>query len=253
MNRSRNILQIAAATLAALCILGAPAHVRADFTLTLTEDNDSSTTRTVTVQNDNVVAFAGSVGKDFSVVIAFGSSNSPGGANALVQLGTFSLVNNSTSEHTLQVTASAQGFLSPVSPPPLSLVDTVSGSVGTGTVSGTFQGFGDVTNTSQAGASTAVASELLTFSTSGPSQSFSASGGVGGEFSPAKGNPYSLSIIENLTLSAHATFVGTDGNVQAVMPAPSSVLMLLSSLPILGSGLALRRGKRKEVASTLQA
>jgi len=237
MNR---LFQIAAIVAATFGILGMPAAARADFQLTLT-DGTNTATYSSTAANPNFVAspLAGvQIGQLAVSSMAF--SNSPGGANAIVGASTFTLYNQSASAQTFTISVLATGFNSPQSPPPLSLLDTVSGSIGNGTVTGTFQGFADTSANATAGSGTA--GQLLNFSASGSSQSFSVSGSADNVFSP-DGSTYSLSLVETVTLSGGAIFTVTTGNVSAVMPAPSSVLLLLSSLPVLGSVWASRRRK----------
>src|SRR6185312_1342302 len=214
--------QIAAACAVTLGMIGMPAAVRADFTLTLS-DGMSTTTYNSVAANPNFVAtpLAGvQIGQLAVSSMAF--SNSPGGANAIVSASSFTLYNQSASAQTFTISVLATGFTSPQSPPPLSLLDTVSGTIGNGTVTGTFQGFADTSPNATAGSGTA--GQLLNFSASGSSQAFSVSGSADKVFSP-EGSTYSLSLVETVTLSGGAQFTGTVGNVQAIMPAPSSVLL----------------------------
>jgi hypothetical protein len=222
------------AALSGALLLAATTPARADLLLSLQE---GATVVNVQVPNNKGPAsFSGTVG-DFSIFISVGSSNSPGGSTGLAQAGTFSIVNNSGSAQTLHINMSAQGFTSPNSPPPLMVLDTVSGSVANGSVKGTFQGFADALDKLSG---QGFASGLLTFSAGGLSQSFSQNGGTFG-FSP-NGSTYSLSIFSDYTLSGGAQFTGTVGNVQTMpTPAPASLQFLLVGLPLVGLACLRRR------------
>jgi len=230
--------QIAAACAVTLGMIGMPAAVRADFKVVLT-DTSTAASATLTGANIGVLSVVNTVG-NFTVFGTLGTSNSPGSISAMTTVGSFSITNTDTATHTLTITASAQNFTSPQSPPPLTLLDSVSGNLVSGsgnpTATGTFQGSAEAPNGTTTG-------QLLTFSANGTSQSFSADGSVYG-FAP-NSNSYSMSITETITLSGGATLLFTGGDVQAVMiaPAPSSVLLFLSSLPVLGSVWASRRRK----------
>jgi hypothetical protein len=240
MNRFRKFLPLVAVLVAA-GILGMPAQARASFVLTL--QADAGPTTTVTVGADaGPATFTGTIGT-FSIFIAFGSSTSPGGpTNSITQEGTIAIVNTGGGTHTLHINASSQGFTSPNSPPPLLVVDTISGTLVSGTLSADFQGFVDATNTLFG---KGFAAPLLTIpSMTGSSLSFKADGGPVPGFSP-NGATYSMSVFENLTLSGGGSLTLTGGNVQTVAtPEPATMVLALSALPFLGVVWSRRRRKQ---------
>lgn len=237
----RRLLRFGVA-LAVAGILVAPAAVRADFMLSLA--NGSSTVYGSPSGPDGAV-YSGLVG-NFNVVIAYGSSNAPGGENALGQVGSIVITNTSNSTQTLTMEISATGFYSPQSPPPLNIYDTVSGSVATGSlIQGTFQGFADTTNSSTPGAGTA--GQLINIGTYGASTSFAGNGAIGGVFSP-NGATYSVSIIETLEVAANTTLTLTGGNVQVMMPAPTNLLLALAGTGVLSFWSFWRRKQAGAVA-----
>lgn len=230
------------AVLAGAFMLGTANPARADMQLQLIEG--TSTTTASSTSNAGPVLYNGNVGSDFTVTIAYGDSNSPGGLSALAEESTTKITNNSSNDATITIQVSAQGFNSPESPPPLTVLDTVSGSVLTGgLVSGTAQGFADSTN---ALFGTGFASTLLKFGPNGPSTSFAQNGAVGG-FSP-DGKTYSLTFTETFTLAGHTTITLSGGNVQAVVPEPTSMLAAISAMPFLALGAWLRRRRQVAIA-----
>ena len=122
-------------------------------------------------------------------------------------------------------------------------MDTTSGTLVNGHISGDFQGFADATDTLFG---KGFAAPDLTFSESGLSQSFSKNGSKSG-FSP-NGSTYSLSVFGNFTLNGGSNVTLTGGNVQTVAtPVPSSGVLILSGLPLLGLGFWLRRRTTRKV------
>jgi hypothetical protein len=235
-----------AAVIAGAFMLGTAGPARADILLNLTDTTTGGSTGNLGGAG-NSVSYSGAVG-DFSVSIAEGSSNSPGGPyKALTQQGTVTITNNGASAETLQILVSANGFTSPQSPPPLNVSDTVSGSVLTGTLTnGSAQGFADASNT-LGGEGFAGAALSFGPTTGGTNNaSFSQSGVVDG-FSP-NGSPYSLTFIETFTLSAGGSITVTGGNVEAVVPEPANMMAALSAVPFLALGAWLRRRKQVAIA-----
>jgi len=226
--------------LAFVGILATPALSRASFQLKLQSDGGPVTTVTV-APNAGPAMFSGTVGA-FSLVIAYGDSTSPGGpANGLTEVGSISITNLTSATHTLHVSASSQGFTSPNSPPPLTVIDTVSGTLVSGTLSGNFQGFTDASNTLFG---TGFAAPLLTITPiTGTSQSFSDNGTALTGFSP-NGNTYSMSVFENLTLSGHGSLTLTGGNVQTLAtPAPAGIVLGIGGIAC-GGLLRVVRGRK---------
>jgi len=234
------------AALALLTVGGSRA--RADLALTLQEDNGTVVTVQVPL-NTGPATFSGDLNTtgavaigDFTIFLSIGSSNSPGtSGSALTSAATITITNNTSTNHTLHINASAQGFTTPNSPPPLTVMDTVSGSLVSGSVSGDFQGFVDTSNTLFGTASPA---PLLTFSASGMSQSIAVNGHSATPFNP-NGSTYSMTIKSNFTLGGHSSLTLTGGNVQAIpTPEPSTLASGFVGLGLLGGLGWLRRRSR---------
>jgi hypothetical protein len=236
MHRSLRILTL----LAGIAILGVPSSARADFAIRFHEAGFAD----LTVKYTDAQGAAGQtiiseVFHDFQITVVFGKSNVPGTTFGNVQLSNTLLVNTNAAKKTLTVSVSGQDFTSPISPPPLILSDTVSGSVLAGTASGSAQGFGDSGN---ALFGTGTPSAVLTIPSTSTTGSFSVSGST--TFSPGPGK-YSMTFSETLTVSGLGTLTTTGGNVQdmAVSPAPPTfVLMGLGVMCVLGVGY-YRRGR----------
>jgi hypothetical protein len=218
--------------------------------MTIQEDGGKVETFTAVAANGGTVSWSGGFGlsgkggSDFNIALAWANSNSPGSTlQGVANQANVFVVNNTGSEHTLHINVSAQGFTSPTSPPPLNVLDTVSGSGISGSVSGDFQGFADATN---ALFGTGFASSDLIFNWNGQSQSTAVNGSQYG-FSP-DANQYSLSIFGNFTFGANASVTLTGGNVQTVpTPTPAGLALVLAGLPILG--LRYLRRRRPAVAT----
>jgi hypothetical protein len=223
---------------------------RADLVLTLQED--SGTVVTVDVPaNTGPAIFSGDINHsgavlvgDFTILISVGTSNSPGGSSALVSQGSISITNNTTSSLELKVNVSAQGFTSPNSPPPLTVLDTFAGTLVNGSVTGTFKGTADATN-ALFGTGFTNSGLNLSYSASGFSQSISQNGSASAAFSP-NGSTYSLSSFTDLTLGGGSVLTGHLGNEQTVpTPEPASLAMAFSGLGLLGGAGWLRRRSRQ--------
>jgi hypothetical protein len=230
-----------AAVIAGIVMFGTAGPARASIELVLTDVSTSSTVNGTPISS-NAAMYSGAVG-NFSVDISVGSSNSPGtNYRGITQEGTVQITNNGSTTETLSILVSANGFTSPMSPPPLYVTDTVSGSVASGTMSGTAQGFTSYSN--NLGAED-FASSLLTFGPTPGGQSFSQNGSVYG-FSPT--SAYSMTFVETFTLSAGGTITLTGGNVETIMPEPSSMMAALAAMPFLAMGAWLRRRKQVAIA-----
>jgi len=234
--RIRNLLSVAAAALVGAAVLGSPTRADAAFELRLSEDGGAPIVVNVPSSTGPAI-YSGLVGSDFLISLSVGTSNSPGGLNGLVQDANITIQNLSGSSHVLHISASAQDFTSPNSPPPLYLLDTVSGTLVNGSVSGNFQGFADASN---ALFGTGFAGQNLLFSAAGLSQSISGNGSAFG-FSP-NGNPYSISIFANFTIGGGSLLTLTGGNAQtAAAPAPAALVLALTGLPVFGVAGWIRR------------
>jgi len=240
MIRFRKLLPLAAA-LAVAVALGTPRKAHAYIEIDYSIDGGA---RTFLASGTTEALYSGSIGGLFSVTLAYGTTDNSTPVHAIVELSDTNLKTKYTNAgHTLTLYVGAQGFTTPQSPPPLALLDTASGSLTNGSVTGTSQGFADATN---ALFGQGFAGELLTFSASGGSQSFDQSGYKYG-FSP-DGATYSLALISNYTITAGATAASltvTGGNAQTIpTPAPAGAVLALTGLPLLGLGGWLRRRKQ---------
>jgi hypothetical protein len=249
-----------AGILVAVAVFGTASPARANILLNLTDTTTSATTGNLTSSGTSI-SYSGSVG-DFSVTIAEGQTNSPGGPyDAITQQATVFIKNNGSTAETLSIVVSANYFSSPTAPPALTLYDVVNGTTASGpannptsvSVTGTAQGFANTSNVlGDTGGLGAIAGTALSFQASGLSTNFSPtsggtmSGNVTVDSLPA---PYSLTFVETFTLSAGGSLTVTDGNVQVVVPEPATLMMAFSAVPVLGLGAWLRRRQVRPVTA----
>jgi PEP-CTERM motif-containing protein len=215
---------------------------RADFVVNIFEDGVQKGTLNAGpgVSSGTLSAFGASFG-DFSITFLFSTSNSPGSqSGAGIQLGTVDVTNTSGSSHTLTIKVSAQDFTIPSGP--VTLKNTLSGSVNTGTlVSADFTSYMDRTN-GLFGTSD-VATPTLAFGPVGANNSFSGSNDTNTTVSSS----YSISEIGDWKLDGNSTLTVTGGNSSAVVPEPSSVSMLAMGGGILGAIGIYRKRRSKFV------
>jgi hypothetical protein len=229
------------AVLSGLVLLTAPTSVRADnIFINIQVDNGG----VLSLSGNNTQFFSGNVGTGTNAAgnllsVLFGYGNrTQGNTQSLAEEGALGIVNLDNTAHVLHIGVSATGFTSPVSPPPLNVLDTVSGSVANGNVSGLFQGFADANNT-VFGKGFTDPNLNLTIPTTGSGQSFAVDGFAAG-FSTTP-NAYSLTLFADITLSAGGSITLTGGNVQAAMPAPPALVLVLTGLPCAGLIFLRRR------------
>jgi hypothetical protein len=182
---------------------------------------------------------AGASGSIFSID-SLNAKRNEGGLHSLTQGNSFTITNNDTvNSHILHISISAVGFVSPNSPPPLQVLDSVSGTLDSGHVKGNVQGFTDATN-AQFGTGFSASSLTLPFEVSGLSQSYAKNGSAPG-FSP-NGAAYSMSIFEDITFDPGTSYTATGGNVQTLAtPAPAGIALVLAGLPCVGLTVLRRR------------
>lgn len=246
MMRRRVLLVLA--VIGVVAMAGLASAARADFELTLQVSNGTTQGTKVTIDvpaDSGPATYSGTIGLNgatgaqvFDIFLSVGTSNSPGGMNAISNLSNVLITNETNSIYSLAIGVSAQGFDSPESPPPLTVQDTISGSVMTGTVTGTAQGFADATNTLFG---KGFAGSVLGISATVGGSSFSQTGSAYG-FSP-NGATYSETLIENLTFSGGAAVTVTGGNVEVLTPAPSAAVLVCAGAPFLGIW-SYRRARR---------
>lgn len=241
-----------AIVLAALAMGGmfGATSARADLVMTIQEDGGTVASFLVGT-NTGPSSFAGDINSggivvgppgsgDITFEMVAGGSNSPGSLTAaLLTLKSFSVTNNTNAQHTVAITVSAQGFTTPSGL--TTLVDTVSGTLFTGGVSGTFQAFADASNTL---GGTATPGSLIPFSKSGDSVSFNGDGAPVG-FATG-GTPYSLTIHATFVLDANSQLTGTSGNAQVKpTPEPASMASAVVGLGLIGGIGWVRRRNRQ--------
>jgi len=238
------------AVLAALVGLGmlatSPAS-RADLALTLYETGGVPVVVDVPA-NTGPAIFSGTIGPggaggtDFSIFLSVATSNSPGGATAMGNLATITIMNLTAGALDLHIDMSAQGFTSPQSPPPLNVFDTLSGTLVSGSVTASLQGFADATNTLFG---TGFASTPLSQTVSGTAKSLKQDGVVNG-FSPG-GATYSLTIKSDYLLSGGGVLTLTGGNVQVqAVPEPMTLASGVMGLGLFGGAGWLRRRRKAD-------
>lgn len=193
-----------------------------------------------------VISFAGTVG-DFLVSTTFalenGTPSPPNAPNpspppAIVQVNSGGISNTSSATHTLGIFVSAQDFSNPVSPPPLTVSSTASGTLASGTLSATFTSYADANNV--------LFGKGFTLPTQGPfnesnGQSYQNTITMGGFNS---GPLYSLSNRGDYTLSGLGTITGVAGNTRSDNSVPEiDPSSMASALTLLGGGMVLLRDR----------
>jgi hypothetical protein len=256
--------------LAGAAILGTPPPAWADFAIRLTDVNTGQSVVVYDGQAGDHTKSSGSVlyGGDldstagtilvsgtvdnFSLLMSYGTTNSPGvdGANAIVQVGSFSITNNSSSTDKLKVEVSSQGFTTPHSPPAMTVYTTASGSVANGTVTANFTSLADSSNTLFGNANA--------FSVSlGPLTATGASSWDQGSFSDTasqdgfEASTYSITNVSSFQLTGGARVTVEGGNTQVIQgttlatPAPGGGVLAITALPVVGMGWFLRRYRKR--------
>jgi hypothetical protein len=235
--------RFAVAALLAAALWATPPPVRADFQVRLYEDGQLLTAPgTISDNGTGLITYSGQAG-DFSVSLSF-TSTSPGAGNlGIVSTDSSRITNRSSAEHTLTVALSSQGFNVP-NGGPLTLVNSVSGTVGRGTLTGDFSSYADRNNT-LFGTSDLTA-PTVTFAASttgfvdpdlGPgaaplSNSFS---GMSLNYGFDSELVYSITSVANFDLTGGAS-VNFSATSEVHAPAPPGLVLALSGIPLLGLG-----------------
>jgi hypothetical protein len=259
MTGSRNLLPLAAAVIVAAAILGAPTAARAGFAVQVYDDGVlQGGISTLAVGNS--LLFSGST-THFSITNGSGLSNNPGtpftsnlNLSNNEQISTTFGATGGT--HTIQIVLSQTDFLAPVGSTFI-LSSSAGGSMAylagtnpsaTESVSATYQGFLDNTNTlfgmpgagstplqSASAAASGVGTSPLVFAP-GASVNGNVPGGV----------PFSMTDVLTLTLtldpgSGQDTANATATSAAAIAPEPCSLVLALAGVPALGIGTWIRR------------
>jgi MYXO-CTERM domain-containing protein len=239
MIRFRKLLPLAAAVAVAVA-LGAPRPAHAYIEIDYSIDNGGRTFGASS--NTGFVTFSGSgLGGFFDVLFTIGTTNTPGGQQALITQSNNSVSTDYTdvnTSHTLHIYVSSTGFTQPQSPPPTSLGNASSITENGGSTTVVFSSYADATNTlfGTSGSSTSV-----TYSVSGQAGKGDQSSTL---FSP-NGATYSLTNIGDFTMTGGTSLTVVSGNTTVTpTPAPAGAVLALAGLPVLGIGGWLRRRKQ---------
>jgi len=241
MIRFRNFLSLVAALLVGAATLGTPSQVQAAFAVRVTTTagsqtiNDGGAGDLDGLVNNSITVNYGDTAYHLVGTISF--TNAPGTASKAILDVSYNVNTFGTTGGAASLEASASGFTQPNSnPETLSFLVNGNGS-GTGTLSG--QG-AVVTN----GALFSLAGPSVTLPTSG---SFDISGAYAGSGSVSYNGatPFTLSEKISFNLGAESNTSG-DGQLTITTPAPASLLLVFSALPVWG--LAARRRRRRAQA-----
>jgi len=258
MYRFRILMSLVAAGVIGAATLGAPTQARASYAVEVFDDGVLQGGIT-TIVTANSLIFSGST-DHFSITNGSGASNNPGTDNS----GSLSLSSNEQinttfgtggGTHTIQIVLSQTGFTAPTTNP-LILSSSAGGSIGNtdgGSVSvtSTYQGFLDPTNTLFGKPGTG-ATPLQTASNN--------QAGIGTKplvFAPSPstanvpgGTPaFALTDVLTFTFTVSAGSGQDTANVSAStvvapVPEPSSLIAALAGAPVLGLGVWMRRRRR---------
>jgi hypothetical protein len=234
------------AVLAGVVILGAPrpahAYIEIDYAIDggAKQFGASSTTSAVTWSNS-------SVGGDFNVLFTIGTTNTPGGTQALVTQSNNAVSTlYSSGTHTLKVYVSSTGFTAP------SIPSEILGTASSITENGghtdvTFKSVVDQNNTLFGGVAGVGAGD----NTTSNSVTYSANGQAGGgtsTFTPftLSSTPYALTNEGDYKMDAGTSLTVVSGNTTvSPVPAPAGIVLALTGLPCLGiAGWLRRRGQQ---------
>ena len=246
MNRIRNFLPFMALLVGA-AILGAPSQAHATFELALQEAGVNGGAVTVVASGADFTTIqygfptAATYG-DFTVKVFSGSSDNGAGLSDLLS-STTSVANNSGTTKTLTLYVTQTNYTLPVGTK-LAVESGLGGSLVAGTTLGLtdiFQAYADKNNNALGTADY----------TNGPQNAVQMgttfdTGSASGVFTRIDGNAYSLTSVVTFTLSGGGTANYSDHINVTPTPAPSTSVLVLSGLPLLGlcSLLGLRM-KRK--------
>jgi hypothetical protein len=244
------------AVLVGSAILGAPTQSQAGYSVQVYDDGVLQAGITVMVSGNSLL-FSGST-THFSISNGSGTSNNPGtSASSNLDLSTneqiTALFGTAGGTHTIKIVLSQTGFTAPTGTP-VALASSASGSISgskagkTLTVSSTYQGFLDNTNTlfgqpaaggtpAQSGTAsvTGVNTSSLVLT---PSESTANVPGA---------TPFSMTDVVTFTFTVQAgskqdtANIATSTVATAVVPAPPGLVLGLTAFPVLCVGMWLRR------------
>jgi hypothetical protein len=234
--------------------------VRADFQIMISEDGVSLASPGVLSDGGTgSISYSGMAG-DFSIAFTY-TTNSPG-ADSFGFFSTDSLriTNRSVAEHTLTIAVSSSGFNTPLGGP-LTLVNSISGTVTRGTLEGNYTSYADRTGTLFGTSDLATATLSFVATTvqgfvdpdlaanqPPPTNTFSTSQdtttGTSLIYGFGSDGTYSVTSIGNFDLYAGSSVTVSElSGVHA--PAPPGLVLALSGIPVLGLG-SWFRARRKQ-------
>jgi hypothetical protein len=234
------------AFLAAGAFWATPPPARADFQLVLYEDGQQLSLPSAGGANylsdsgSGVITYSGNAG-DFNLAFTYATSNSPGQDGVgIVTVSNTRVTNRTSAQHTLSIQVSSQYFSTPTGDG-LTLVNSASGTVTRGTITGSFVSYVDRNNT-LFGLNDIVTDPVAFTGVSGTgSASFSGTS----MFTPFTSNgTYSITNIGNYNFSGMASITLTGGLSEVHAPAPASAVLACSAVPLLGFGCWFRRRRR---------
>jgi len=246
-------LSHAAVLLGSILVLGMSRPAHATLQISLTTGSGTTTITDGDVNDTNAatgkIGYGGYVG-GFDISVVLSTSNSPGTPYfAQLAFGSLDLNNTLGTSNTIAIQVADQGFLAGADGASRSLTSSLSGMVTqdpglTSTV--TYQSFADAGNnplgTFPFG--TAFSNNPLSVSLTGQdgtSQGFNLKTSKDGFVDPAK--PYSLASELTITLAAGASLNSVSGKTEIAVPEPSTSVVALSGLSLLGLSGLRRRGR----------
>jgi len=260
MLRIRNFMRLMA-VLVGTAILGAPSQARAAYQVNVYDDGVLQGGITTFVSGNSLVFFGSTT--HFSISNGSGLSNNPGtqgGSN--LDLSSNEQINTTFGAaggtHTIRIELSQNGWTAPTGTP-LTLSSSAGGStayvagtnpLATQTISATYQGFLDNTNTifgQPVAGSTPIQTASTTQSSAGTAPLVFSPGASVNNLVPG-GTPFSITDVLSFTFMLSAGSGQATANVSAStvasVPVPAGVVLALTGIPCLSVGTWLRRRRQ---------
>lgn len=266
MIRLRKFLPLVAVLLVGAGILGESNRAQAGYTVRVYDDGVLQGGITVFSVGNSLV-FLGNT-THFSITNGSGLSNNPGtGPSSNLDLSSSEQIMTtfgaSGGTHTIRIEISQTDWLAP-NGSPLNLSSSAGGSMGyqqgstigaTDTVTATYQGFLDNTNTlfgQPVAGSTAVQTASASLSSLGTAPLVFSPGTSVNNTVPG-GTPFSMTDVLEFRFALAAGSGQTTANVSAStvasVPGPAGVVLVIAGLPVLGMGTWLRRRRQARLTT----
>jgi len=247
--------------LAAAAVFGWAPKADAGFQVTLSANGFSTTivdggSGDFDMTANNMIGIVNQVVGGYSFTFVLETTNTPnsGGQIAFVNnsVGSISNVSGGTGPTTVSIYASANGFVSPTAPPPLtaqtgSTVQYLNPTPGGQTANVSVTSYYDQTNalsTSAAGTVMGNASGMITSGGSNNNATLNDSQTVSLLSSPYTVNLMLEAVLNTSTVGA--TAIDLDGTVSlSAVPEPSALVAALAGLPLVGGYWLRRRGQKR--------